>query len=348
MRRFSSLLALSGVLALTSSLVAVSPVTAGASTTLHATSVQYPSTVLASVPLVRITYNQAVTATSLPKLRLSPAVATIWQQVGPNTVQAMASGYLVPNMRYATTIPTALSCSSSCTATTTVPKTLVASGSLTWMDQLFAQLNYLPVSFSTNVKRTSLANPVAGTFAWRFAKLPGALKVLWHVGTYNVILKGAIMRFQDIHGFATTGLPTAQTWQMLLHDASLAKHNPNPWNYVSVSKARPESLTLYVNGDVAYKTLVNTGIPQAQTDNGTYPVYLRFRTTTMSGTNPDGSKYHDTGIPYVSYFNGGDALHGFIRYSYGYPQSLGCVEMMYTHAGLVWPHTPIGTLVTVS
>ena len=69
---------------------------------------------------------------------------------------------------------------------------------------------------------------------------------------------------------------------------------------------------------------------------------------TATGTNPDGSKYHDTGIPYVSYFNGGDALHGFIRYSYGYPQSLGCVEMMYTHAGLVWPHTPIGTLVTVS
>ena len=33
----------------------------------------------------------------------------------------------------------------------------------------------------------------------------------------------------------------------------------------------------------------------------------------MSGTNPDGSHYTDPGIPCVSYFNGGDALHGFIR-----------------------------------
>jgi len=74
---------------------------------------------------------------------------------------------------------------------------------------------------------------------------------------------------------------------------------------------------------------------------------LRFVTTTMSGTNPDGSKYHDTGIPWVSYFNGGDALHGFIRSSYGYPQSLGCVEMSFDNAKTVYPSTPIGTLVTV-
>jgi lipoprotein-anchoring transpeptidase ErfK/SrfK len=67
----------------------------------------------------------------------------------------------------------------------------------------------------------------------------------------------------------------------------------------------------------------------------------------MSGTLPDGQPYHDTGIPWVSYFHGGDALHGFLRSQYGYPQSLGCVEMTYAHAAIVWGHTPIGTLVTV-
>jgi hypothetical protein len=30
---------------------------------------------------------------------------------------------------------------------------------------------------------------------------------------------------------------------------------------------------------------------------------------TMSGTNPDGSHYHDPGIRYISYFNHGDAIH---------------------------------------
>jgi lipoprotein-anchoring transpeptidase ErfK/SrfK len=92
---------------------------------------------------------------------------------------------------------------------------------------------------------------------------------------------------------------------------------------------------------------VNTGIPAAPTENGTYPVYVRYVTTTMSGTNPDGSSYSDPGIPWVSYFHGGDALHGFLRSSYGSPQSLGCVEMPFTDAQSLWPHTPIGTLVTV-
>jgi hypothetical protein len=67
----------------------------------------------------------------------------------------------------------------------------------------------------------------------------------------------------------------------------------------------------------------------------------------MKGTNTDGSTYNDPNVPYASYFNGGDALHGFIRASYGSPQSNGCVEMSYADAALVWPLTPIGTLVTV-
>ena len=67
----------------------------------------------------------------------------------------------------------------------------------------------------------------------------------------------------------------------------------------------------------------------------------------MTGTNPDGSKYSDPGVPWVSYFNGGDALHGFDRPGYGWAQSLGCVEMAPSNAEVVYPLTPIGTLVTV-
>ena len=67
----------------------------------------------------------------------------------------------------------------------------------------------------------------------------------------------------------------------------------------------------------------------------------------MKGTNLDGTTYNDPNVPYASYFNGGDALHGFIRASYGTPQSNGCIEMSYADAALVWALTPIGTLVTV-
>ena len=95
-------------------------------------------------------------------------------------------------------------------------------------------------------------------------------------------------------------------------------------------------------------TPVNTGIASAPTATGTYPVYEHLPVTTMSGTNPDGSHYSDPGIPDVSYFNGGDALHGFLRSQYGFPQSLGCVEMPYSTAAQVYPYTPIGTLVHVT
>ena len=43
---------------------------------------------------------------------------------------------------------------------------------------------------------------------------------------------------------------------------------------------------------------------------------------------------------WVSYFNGGDALHGFVRSSYGSPQSDGCVEMPVANAQVVYPLTP--------
>ena len=76
-------------------------------------------------------------------------------------------------------------------------------------------------------------------------------------------------------------------------------------------------------------------------------MFEHVRFSDMKGTNPDGSTYNDPNVPYASYFNGGDALHGFIRASYGSPQSNGCVEMSYADAALVWPLTPIGTLVTV-
>ena len=92
---------------------------------------------------------------------------------------------------------------------------------------------------------------------------------------------------------------------------------------------------------------VNTGLSGADTTDGTYAVFEHVRYSEMKGTNPDGSHYDDPNVPYASYFNGGDALHGFIRGSYGSPQSNGCVEMSYADAALVWPLTPIGTLVTV-
>lgn len=91
----------------------------------------------------------------------------------------------------------------------------------------------------------------------------------------------------------------------------------------------------------------NTGVPGAPTKLGTFPVFEHIASTTMKGTNPDGSHYNDPGVRWVSYFNGGDALHAFDRASYGTPQSVGCVGLPEAAAKRIYPYTPIGTLVTI-
>ena len=155
------------------------------------------------------------------------------------------------------------------------------------------------------------------------------------------------MAFQNDHNYVTDGVASPQVWTALLRAVATHDTDKASYDYVDVNTALPQTLNLYVNNRDIYSTPVNTGIASRPTALGTYPVYVRYLTTTMSGTNPDGSHYSDPGIPWVSYFNGGDALHGFIRGSYGWPQSLGCVEMPFANAHTVFPYTPIGTLVTV-
>jgi hypothetical protein len=187
---------------------------------------------------------------------------------------------------------------------------------------------------------------VNGTFTWAY-NLPTTLTSLWSVGTDNVVLRAALETFQSQSNLPVTGEADPTTWSDLLTAVDDSHVDPATYDYVSVTEQLPEMLTLYVAGKVKFTTLVNTGIEVAPTELGTFPVYVRFISTTMSGKNPDGTTYHDPGIPWVSYFNGGDALHGFIRSSYGFPQSLGCVEMPFASAQTVFPYTPIGTLVTV-
>ncbi len=302
---------------------------------------------------ITVTFSSPIGQTS-PMPTLAPEVPGAWSLVSATEIEFVPSAPLVPGVTESVVVPGGATGMESAQGvhlanSTTVPFE-VAPGSTLRLQQLLAELGYLPVSFSPTAPMTSLtqeADVQQGTFGWRWPNLPAALTSLWSQGQMNVITKGAIMDFQDQHGLKTDGTAGAQVWSDLLADAASGHADANPWHWVYVSEANPESVTVYSDGAEVYKTLANTGIPGRPTDKGTFPVYVRYTTTTMTGTNPDGTPYSDPGIPWVSYFNGGDALHGYIRGSYGWPQSLGCVEMPYANAAVVYPLTPIGTLVTV-
>jgi hypothetical protein len=236
-------------------------------------------------------------------------------------------------------------------------KWFVPPGSTLRLHQLLAMLGYLPLHFTyaagatvpltATAQETAATQPPSGNFYWAYPGVPDALRQFWNPSASGVVTRGAVMAFENDHGLTADGVAGQDVWRALIKAVLAGQGSRFGYTFVSVNNST-QRLSLWHNGQTVLTTPVNTGIASAPTATGTYPVFLHTASGTMSGTNPDGSHYHDAGIPWISYFNGGDALHGFIRASYGSPQSLGCVEMPFSTAGRVWPYTPIGTLVHVS
>ena len=238
-------------------------------------------------------------------------------------------------------------------------------GSVLRLQELLAQLGYLPVTFhlaSGTAEPDSLAaeeatkyDALPGSFSWRWKDLPSSLRSEWSQGHGTLMVKGALMTFAQVHHMyhdwfdyeSVNQIASSSLWTALFNAALNGKRDPWAYSYIYVSKASPETLTLWKNGKVALTSYANTGIAQAPTADGTYPIYLRLYFQVMKGTNPNGTRYADP-VYYINYFNGGDAVHGFVRASYGWPQSLGCVELPVSTAEKAFYMLAIGDLVTVS
>ncbi len=309
---------------------------------------------VASDAAIRVSFSTPVKLGTVKPI-LVPSVAGTWVRSSASTLTYDLAAPLAPSTKEVVTVPgggaglraidgRTLRHAASFTFT-------VASGDPARLQQLLARLNYLPLSFTPSGKPSApkdAAQVQAGNFAWKWPGLPTELTSQWTQGSVDSITKAAIESFQNQNGLTVDGDAGPAVWTALIQDAATGKVTTTPYVYVLVSKVLPESLTLYDNGTPQYShILVNTGTQGADTVDGNFAVFEHVRYSEMKGTNPDGSKYDDPNVPYASYFNGGDALHGFIRSSYGSPQSNGCVEMAYVNAALVWPLTPIGTLVTV-
>jgi hypothetical protein len=232
----------------------------------------------------------------------------------------------------------------------------VPPGSTLRLQQLLAQADYLPVEWhptGAEVPRTPSAeaqaavDPPSGGFGWRYSNTPQQLQAMWAPGQAGAITKGAVMKFENEDGLTVDGVAGPSVWRALLDYALAGKQLTSGYSYVYVHREVPETMTLWHDGGVVESSPANTGIAGAETELGTFEVFEHLPEGTMSGTNPDGSHYEDPGIKWISYFNGGDALHNFDRASFGTPQSLGCVELPLEVAAKEWPYTTIGTLVTI-
>ncbi len=292
--------------------------------------------------------------------QISPATAGSWREANSHTLEFTPSGFGAPlGSRLRVQLPHAVAVTSSNGSglrTANVVEWTVPPGSTLRLQQLLAETGYLPVDWQpsgASVAHTPQAqaqaavDPPSGSFAWRYANTPHQLQALWSPGQWNLVTKGAVMKFENENSLTVDGLAGSVVWHALLAYVLADKRLHEGYSYVYVHREVPETMTLWSAGRTIETSAANTGISGAETELGTFPVFEHIPEGTMSGTNPDGSHYQDPGIKWISYFNGGDALHNFDRSSFGTPQSLGCVELPLAAAAEEWPYTTIGTLVTI-
>jgi peptidoglycan hydrolase-like protein with peptidoglycan-binding domain len=314
---------------------------------------------------IRVQFSAPLSATS-PLPVLSPKIAGSWAIQGNSAVFTPTVGYF-ENTRVTVKIPGGLAgvisaagntAGNGGTLATTVSQSFTT-GSFSTMrlQQLLAQLGYLPLTWTSTSRaaispgdaRAELAaayDAPGGTFTWQ-SGYPWNLKSQWTAGSYNLLQDGAVRAFESVQNLTMDGIAGHTVWSYLLTAVAKGRHNPNGYTYALASQVLPETLKVWHNGRLVLDSPANTGISAAATADGTFPVYLRYYFTYMKGTNPDGTKYDDP-VYYVSYFNGGDAVHYFDRYSYGFNQSLGCVEVPWDSAKTAWPYLTYGSLVTVT
>jgi lipoprotein-anchoring transpeptidase ErfK/SrfK/peptidoglycan hydrolase-like protein with peptidoglycan-binding domain len=322
------------------------------------------STISASTP-IEITFSKPVKKIlGSEKPKLSPEVDGKWSQPNPHTLRFVPSGFGVPlaaDLKVELPEEMEIVQADGSTKNSSEVEWEVPAGSEARLQQMLAELGYLPYKFTGEVvDKTPEAQVAAATtetpkghFTPRWGNTPSGLKELWQ-GEKEILIEGALMSYQERNGLEVDGVAGPEVWEAIMKsviagDTKPEKGAANGYTYVWVNESEPETVNVWHNGKmIVSEAPANTGIAGAETETGTFPVFLRYEETTMSGKNPDGTPYSDPGIMWVSYFNGGDALHAFDRPSYGSPQSLGCVEMPLEEAGEIWPYTPLGTPVTVN
>ncbi|HVS66965.1 MAG TPA: L,D-transpeptidase family protein [Mycobacteriales bacterium] len=305
-----------------------------------------PDTLSGTAPIV-VTFRRDLASNSaLPAI--SPPVPGQWVRNAKTATFTPTQSY-PPSTRFTITLaqPGGLA--------KTIAQPQSQPGSIKFAEQILARLHYLPLDTKAvapsdeTAEAAAVYTPPVGKFTWRFADTPSSLEAAWVPGQPNTVLRGAVIAFQHQSHLKQDGAIGPATWKALQRADLAGEMNPDKYSYISADLfSRPQTLTVWIDGKTALSTPVNGGVPAAPTPLGTYPIYLRYTATTMQGTNPDGTKYKDKGVPWVNYFSGGSAVHGFTRASYGYPQSVGCLELPPDTAKRVYDLVDYGTLVTVT
>ncbi len=94
-----------------------------------------------------------------------------------------------------------------------------------------------------------------------------------------------------------------------------------------------QTLVAYENDTPVYATLISSGLPATETNEGIFEIWARLPRDGMSGASGAPNAYALQSVPWVMYFDGGISLHGTYWHDlFGYRRSRGCVNLSISDA----------------
>jgi len=207
------------------------------------------------------------------------------------------------------------------------------------------KMGYLPFHV---ISYTPVGDGYEVTYQWYATHIPNKLVNLSITSTHSIFYRSAILRFMRDYGMHFDPNNTQYASSVLRQAYETGFTAPKPFVWVYVDQHIPQKVLVWQKGKYIFESPANTGVMHT-TAVGTFMVYLRFRSTVMEGVFPGTDiHYDDPDVPWVNYFHGGEAIHGFPRRHYGYPQSAGCVELPIYKAKELYPMLYKYAVVTVS
>jgi LysM repeat protein len=112
------------------------------------------------------------------------------------------------------------------------------------------------------------------------------------------------------------------------------------WIDVDLSSQRVRA---YRGSTVVRSMVVSTGLARYPTPPGTFRIYAKYPSVTMSGPG-----YYLPGVPHTMFFYRGYALHGtYWHNNFGTPMSHGCINLTRADAAWLYSWAPVGTKVSI-
>ncbi len=201
----------------------------------RATAVATPAPGTKITPNTKITLTfskpiQKVLGSDLPPV--SPRTAGTWHELNSHTIRFVPEGYgygLGADVRVS--LPEGVNLEGGqVKGSDPVGQWTVPDGSNLALQQLLAQLGYLPLNFtptdssndiapSPAAEEAAIVDPPQGRFSWRYPNTPAELKSLWQPNGYTELTKGAVMAFEQDQGLPTDGVAGVDVWRALIRAA---------------------------------------------------------------------------------------------------------------------------------